>query len=275
LAFRSMHQLPALFDAIRSRHTSIYVIVSPPRCSSTAFARVFWEHPSVRYYSHEPFEVTYYMSQGLAEVAAKLSGPLDLATLNPTADAGPGNSLVIKEMPYQVGDNFPLLVGLATKPLVFLIRDPRLNIASRMKMKRVAGDSPFFPLVETGWALMVQQIAYCRQHAIPYLIVDSTDFRNTPVGVFRQVLTHFGLDFTSMMLEWHPHHEVDLDNLAGAHNHLYRRVLTSTGLQPAKEVIPPLDTFPTKNGFRDHVADCLEQYRHLCRDERRIFPVNN
>ena len=40
----------------------------------------------------------------------------------------------------------------------------------------------------------------------------------------------------------------------------------------AFEPIPPLDTFPMKNGIRDHVAACLEIYRDLCRDPHRIVP---
>ena len=64
---------------IAARYPEIVVIISPPRCSSTAFARVFWEHPEVRYYCHEPFEVTYYDDAPLADVAAKLEAPIDLA----------------------------------------------------------------------------------------------------------------------------------------------------------------------------------------------------
>ncbi len=48
-------------NAIKDNYDQIYVIVSPPRCSSTAFARVFWELPTVKYYAHEPFEGTYFM----------------------------------------------------------------------------------------------------------------------------------------------------------------------------------------------------------------------
>ncbi len=269
-----MQQLPVPFDAIRARHSAVYVIVSPPRCGSTAFARVFWEHPSVRYYSHEPFEVTYYRKEGLAEVAAKLAAPLDLAAINPATEGPRGDRLVIKEMPYQVGDRFPLLAGFATEPLVFLLRDPRQNIASRIEKKREVGDSPFFPLVETGWALIAQQIDYCCRQRISYLIVDATDFRNAPASVFPQVFAAFGLDFTPAMLSWPAHHDVDLDNLEGAHRHLYRRVLTSTGIEPATEGIPPLDVFPTEHGVRDHVAECLEIYHRLCRDARRIVPAN-
>ena len=269
-----MQPLPAPFDALRARHSAVYVIVSPPRCGSTAFARVFWEHPSVRYYSHEPFEVTYYRTAGLDDVATRLADPLDLAAISP-ATAGPrGDSLVIKEMPYQVGGHFPLLASLATQPLVFLLRDPRQNIASRIEKKLETGDSPFFPLIETGWELIAQQIDYCRQNDVAYLIVEASDFRNAPAMVFPQVFAAFGLDFTPAMLSWRAHPDIDLDNLGGAHTHLYRRVLTSTGIEPAHEAMPPLDGFTTENGVRDHVAACLEIYHRLCRDARRIVPVD-
>ena len=66
------------FNALRKRYDNIYVIVSPPRCSSTAFARVFWEQPSIRYYAHEPFEGTYFMNQDLDHVLDNLRMPLDL-----------------------------------------------------------------------------------------------------------------------------------------------------------------------------------------------------
>ncbi len=259
-------------EALRARHTGIYVIVSPPRCGSTAFARVFWEHPSVRYYCHEPFEVTYYHGQGLPEVAAKLADPLDLTAHGSPVDAASGDSLVIKEMPYQVGDHFPLLARLATKPLLFLIREPRLNIASRIARKRETGEPPVFPLIETGWTLIARHLAYCRRHDIPYLIVEASDFRNTPREIFPQVFAHFGLTFTPEMASWQPYPGVDLDNLGGVHTHLYRRVLTSSGLQPATESIPPLDAFPKEGGFREHVAACLDLYARLCRDAHRVRP---
>ena len=121
--------------------------------------------------------------------------------------------------------------------------------------------------------MIAQQIDYCRQQAISYLIVDASDFRNAPASVFTQVFAAFGLDFTPAMLSWRAHHDVDLDNLEGAHSHLYRRVLTSTGIEPATEAIPPLDVFPTEHGVRDHVAECLEIYHRLCRDARRIVPA--
>ena len=266
----SLNSLPASFLNIQSQYSEIYAIISPPRCSSTAFARVFWQHPDIGYYSHEPFEVTYYMDQGLTEVAAKLSNPLNLNQFNSKQNTVQGNSLVIKEMPYQVWHNFPLLVTLVKKPIIFLIRDPRLNITSRITKKREAGTSTTFPHIETGWQLLHQQVSYCQNHAISYTIVDTTDFRNAPNAIVPQVFSLLGLKFSPTMLFWESHAEIELDNLDGAHSHLYERVLSSKGIQPATEPIPSLDTFPIQNQFRAHVTHCLELYQELRHNPHRI-----
>ena len=50
----------ARMNRVKERYDRIVVIISPARCGSTPLARVFWEHPALRYYSHEPFEVTYF-----------------------------------------------------------------------------------------------------------------------------------------------------------------------------------------------------------------------
>ncbi|MCP5101128.1 MAG: hypothetical protein GY943_36745 [Chloroflexi bacterium] len=258
------------FANLYSRYDKIYAIVSPPRCSSTAFARVFWEHPSIRYYSHEPFEVTYYMKQELQAVYQKVVDPLDLHLVKRSEKANSGNSLVIKEMPYQVGSHFPLLVKMAVKPIIFLIRDPRLNIASRISKKEIVGDNPNFPLIETGWELIANQIEYCRTHNISHMIVDSSDFRNHPEIIFPKIFARLGLPFSAEMLSWNAT-GIDLDNLDGAHRHLYERVLSSDMLQPATEFIPTLDMFPRGFGFRDHIGECVDIYRSLRRSTERVM----
>lgn len=260
------------FQALRQKYDHIYAIVSPPRCSSTAFSRVFWEHPSVRYYSHEPFEVTYYMNQDLQQVYQKLLQPLDLNLVKKQKPGENGSSLVIKEMPYQVGKHFPLLAETAVKPIIFLIRDPRLNISSRIEKKELVGDSYKFPLVETGWELISQQIEYCRSHKIPHMIVDSTDFRNHPTTVFRQIFSRLGLPFSEEMLTWQAT-DVEIDNLEGEHRHLYERVLSSKNLQPATEFVPTLDMFPNDSDFRRHLSDCIDIYRLLRRAPERVRVV--
>lgn len=265
-------QIPSELARVTGQYDEIYVVVSPPRCSSTAFARVFWEQPSVGFYSHEPFEVTYYMDQGLEEVAAKLDQPLDIRGLKRRPGAGTGRSLVIKEMPYQVGDRFPLLAALATRPVIFLMRDPRQNIASRIEKKLEVGDAPDFPEVETGWELVASQIAWCRDRGIPHLIVTSADFRNHPEAVFAQVFAALGLPFSREMLAWKACDEIDLDNLEGRHSHLYERVLASTGLEPANERIPALEEFEAVEGLRDHVVRCLRIFEALREAGERIRP---
>lgn len=266
--------MPASLTAIRHRYSDIYIIVSPPRCCSTPFSRVFWEQPSVGFYSHEPFEVTYFDGAPLAEVAAKLEEPLALAEfkVNPTR----GTALVVKEMPYQVGDWFPTLASLTEHPIAFLTRDPRQSIWNRMEMKRVAGDDPIFPLVETGWELVARQIEHCRAEGIAHLIVDSADFRNHPEEIFPQVFDRYDLPFSTEMLSWVSHDDLDLDNLGGRHTHLYRQVLRSTGLQPDDEPTPPVDWFPDEGGFRAHVTEALDIYDSLCRATERIrVPVGS
>lgn len=256
-------RLPAELASLHERYGNIHVIVSPPRCSSTAFARVFWEQPSIRYYSHEPFEITYYRGQDLSGVVGKLDSPLDLKSLKNTETSEQATSLTVKEMPYQVGDRFPLLAAFATPPITFLMRDPRQSIASRMRKKLEVGADPNFPRVETGWELLSRHIDYCHEREIPHQIVDSADFRNHPEAVFSQVFELMGLPFSAESLTWRPCGDVALDNLDGQHRHLYERVLLSRGILPATEEIPPLDSFSEAEGLRDHVARCLDIYRSL------------
>ena len=260
------------FTYLKTKHKQIYVIISPPRCSSTAFSRVFWEHPTIRYYSHEPFEVAYYDGKELPVVADKLSKPLDLLNIERIQDSS-GSSLLIKEMPYQVGEHFPLLFELASKPIIFLIRDPRLNIASRIEKKRMVGENIYFPHIETGWELLQVQISYCEAQGLPYMIVDSTDFRNYPGSIFPQIFAQFMLSFSREMLLWNSCDDiVNLDNLDGKHRHLYARVLNSNALHPATKAIPDLNEFPQVHGIRKHVEFCLEIYSSLKESSHRICP---
>ncbi len=253
--------------ALHRRHRQVVVIISPPRCSSTAFARVFWEHPWVRYYSHEPFEVTYYDNEGLDAVASKLESPLDLAQVY--KEMPKGETLVIKEMPYQVGPEIDRLLDLATVPIIFLMRDPRQNIESRIRMKVEGGESPSYPAIESGWRLLKSQIDRAKERDIKHLLVDAADFRAAPAPVFAAVFDRIGLPFTPELLSWRPCAHLQLDNLGGRHEHLYRRVLASSGILPA-ESTPALSDFPLADGVRDHVARSLEIYRALRESPARI-----
>src|SRR2546425_40778 len=130
-------------------------------------------------------------------------------------------------MPYQVGLYINLLYDITTQPPIFLIRDPRLSIMSRMVKKKEAGQNPNFPLLETGWELLVQHMETCDARGMDYTIVEATDFRTRPQTVFQSLFEAYNLPFTPDMLQWEPVPHLQLDNLGGRHDHLYRRVKES------------------------------------------------
>lgn len=227
----------------------------------------------MRYYCHEPFETTYYLDRSLTEVRRKLASPIDLTNIKKLEVDAQADVLVIKEMPCQAGPNFPLLAAIAHQPLVFLMRDPRLSIASRMRTKREVGDNPRFPKIESGWELWRKQIEWCETRGVDYLLADSTDFRDQPEVIFSEVFQRLQLPFSRDMLEWQACPEVELDNLGGSHRHLYGAVLASTGIRPETSATPLLEDFPRADGWREHVEHCLAIYREMRDAAARIVPA--
>jgi hypothetical protein len=254
---------------VRERHGEVLVIVAPPRTASTALARVLWNHPAVGYYSHEPFEPTYYRGEPASAAAALLEAPAPIGELNPArTDRPAGDTVVVKEMTFQVGSAFPLLAELATRPIVFLIRDPRLCIASRMAVLRKAGRPEIFPLRESGWADLERQLEHVRATEIPHLVVDSSELRAEPETVVPQVLARLGLSYSPELLTWESSRATGLSAVSGSGDPFYRRVLESGGIERPDERIPDLTEFPEAGGFRAHVADCLARYETLTRGRR-------
>ncbi len=250
-----------LAERLRERHGEVYVLVGPPRTASTAVSRILWNHPAVGWYSHEPFEPTWYEGAGVERAAELLGAPDPVAGLG---GRGSGSALVVKEMTFQVGDAFPLLASLATQPIVVLIRDPRLSIASRMKVLRRSGRPEVFPLRESGWEDLARQLAHLRREGIPHVVVDSSELRSSPQTVVPSLLARLGLEFTPDLLTWQASSATGLSAVSGAEDPFYQRVLDSTGIEAPAEEIPDLSAFPTDGGFRQHVAECVAQYEELC-----------
>ena len=121
------------FNDIKLAYREIYIILAPPRSSSTAFAWVFWECPSINFYCHEPFDSVYHQQLDLRFAEKALLHPLDLNRF-----CGPKNetNLLIKDMTFQVGKNFLHLVSLTSKPILFIIQNPKLSILSRMQKRQ-------------------------------------------------------------------------------------------------------------------------------------------
>lgn len=253
-----------------SRPPNTYLVIGPPRSASTALSRVIWNNPGVRYYSHEPYESTYYRGLDPAEAVAAMNNPLDLAAM--VGDKS-GDGMLIKEMSFQVGEHLPYLLERTAHPVVFLVRDPRLTISSRRKVKRLQAQPPDFPLVETGWRDLVAQIDHCRAHDVPHLIVDSFDFRSKPGSIFRRLFEAWRLTYDEAQLSWRPQPELTLSNYysQGVH-HFYTRVLNSEGLELPIETPVPVEEFPSHNGLRDHVRWAMKQYERLRNSPRFIHP---
>jgi hypothetical protein len=258
---------PRLAERLRERHGEVLVLVGPPRTASTAVSRILWNHPEVGFYSHEPFEATWYEDAPLDRAAELLDAPERVADLG---GRGAGRALVVKEMTFQVGDAFPLLAGLATRPIVFLIRDPRLTIASRMRVLRRSGRPELFPLRESGWEDLARQLAWVRREGVEHVIVDSGDLRREPQRVVPALLARLGLAYAPDLLTWDASGATGLSSVSGAADPFYQRVLDSRGLEAPAEQVPDLSEFPTDGGFRRHVAECVAQYEGLrddCRSE--------
>jgi hypothetical protein len=246
----------------------VIVIVSPPRSASTALSRILWNHPAVAFYCHEPFEPVFFNGVPAAAVVERLEQPLELRTvIAGKPEVAPGEAtLLVKEISFQVGGAFDKLAALTRKPLVFIIRDPRLTIESRMKVIEHYRGRPTFDPQEFGWVELAEQVAACRAAGTPYVLVEATRFRERPAEISRSVFARLGLAFDEDLLRWSPVPEVDLAGLRGPGDRYFQRVLASTGVEPPTEAIPPLDAFPAEGGFRARVEEALAIYAELLQD---------
>lgn len=255
-------------ELVDGAHDPVVVIVSPPRCGSTALARSFWRHDQFRWYCHEPFDLIYHAGAGIDSVRTALAGSLDNGS--PTA-----TGLVVKEMTFQAGGHFPELMRLATLPLVFLLRDPRRAILSRARQRARAGDEPWFPHRESGWHDLARALARARENAVPHVVVDFDLLRGDPAWVLPALCRAVGIRFASGMLSWPSLGDLDLGQLGGAQRHWYEQVLGSTGFEPEQRPVPSLEEFPARGGMRAHVAECVERYHDLLRLPEALTPVRH
>lgn len=259
-------RFPALARDLKERHETIVVAVSPPRASSTAFARGLWANPGIAHYAHEPNEATYFAKPNGISCADALRSPMALEALTGTKT---GNGLLIKEITFQAGQDFAELAALATGPVIFLVRDPRLTVSSRRNVRRAQGESLDFPLDQTGWTALAEQVRYCATHDVDYHIVDAHDLRSAPSTVLAAVCDRLGLDFEDAQLSWSPRPQLTLSNHRSGPDHFFTRVLASRGIEPPTEAVPPLTDFPAGE-LRDHVAWALDVHQELLSDPRRI-----
>jgi Sulfotransferase domain len=262
--------LAAELELVASAYDDVVLVLAPPRTASTALARVFWGHDAIAFYAHEPFDRSFHEGAPLGSAATAMLEPLDLRPVLDAPDRGIG--LLVKEMTFQVGNAAAALMELATRPVVFLLRDPRLAIWSRMRMLGGGSEPVPFPPAETGWTALQEQVRHCRLNRIDYALLDASDMRRAPHAVLGQLFDRLGFEYSPALLSWRP---VGVDRLGGlgdAQCHWYRRILESSGLEPPVEPIPPLERFPEEHGLRGHVQWALEAYEELRRDPLFLAP---
>lgn len=257
-----------LLQEIKDKYQDIYIILSPPRCSSTAFSRVFWEHPAIGYYCHEPFDAVYHKRFSLEYALNTINYPMNLTKVKESSIVG--TNLVVKAMTFQVGKYFNLLINLTKKPIIFLIRDPRLSILSRVKMLKQGRNDSDFPITEAGWIDLNYQINHCQESNVPFLIVDSQDFRGYPEIVFQEVFHKLEIPFSKSMLSWKDAGNINLGNLGDAQKHWYYKALSSINMKPENDITLEVDLLSKQ--MKDHISACLEIYNNARNNPHTVLP---
>jgi SAM-dependent methyltransferase len=246
----------------------IAVILSPPRCGSTVLARSFWQHHLFRWYLHEPCDWAYHVGLGSQpkSIASMLTDRAAVSGLDPR-----GNGVVIKEMTFQARDAMAEF-QVATMPVIFLVRDPRLAVYSRMRRRELDGDVPAFPAKEAGWRDLLEELDVFRQSGKPYVIVNISDIRKNPATMLETLCRHLGLPWDSGMLHWKNLANLRLGNIAGRQNAWYARALTTTGWQPPDENLPSFDIF-RKYKMDAVVLESLSAYQEVLHDAQYLDPM--
>ncbi len=259
------------------------VRVSPPRTGSTPVARMLWQHDAVTHHCHEPFEAGYWGGRGVISVWQNLACPMEVASGSriPLSRVPPASGLLVKEMTFQLdAGQFLFLAGLATAPVVFVMRDPRLSTASRLRIVRELYGEVSFPPFESGWQSLAEQVRLCERHGIDYVIVDSAEMRANSAGVASALLKALRLPAQPELDSWSPRPGLQLCSpQVGAlmsekradDDPFYRRVLSSDGIQPADVIDWSRESALIRSaGLADDLAAWTELYEQLRADPNRL-----
>lgn len=264
-----------------------FLILAPPRSSSTALARALAQHSRIGPYLHEPCDQFCHEGAPPASIVARLR------------EGGAGRGVLVKEMTFQLGTGAVCRAFLrhARPPLVFLIRDPRRTVASRLaRVLRDLAARPatpdahrqrlthaldaedfralddlvpeaVFPLAYTGWAALAHQVELCRDAGIAYTVVASHDFRTQPRSILEALCRRWNLGFEEKMVRWDATKALPLGGIP-TQAAWYRRVAESRGILPETDAPPDPECLPRR--FRRHLPDALRIYQALLADPNRL-----
>lgn len=257
------------------------VILSPPRSGSTPVARMLWQSSvfSDGCHCHEPFEARYWGGDGDASVWRAVQRPMQLASGQrvdaQTLQGRP--ALVLKDMCFQLDlAAFDWLAALASRPIVFVMRDPRLTVASRLRIVSELDGSSSFPPEHAGWDALLWQVQRCRDLQRPYVIVDSQRLRQAPGPQAAALLARLGLQPTVGVIRWEqrpalrlcsPEVGALMSDVRTESDPFYRRVLSSTGIQPPDAISDEeLDHRIAAAGLAGRCAAWQQAHRQLLDD---------
>jgi hypothetical protein len=185
--------------------------------------------------------------------------------------------LLIKEMSFQLSTNqLDLVTGIATGPLIFVMCDPRLSTASRLRIVRELYGAETFPPFESGWQSLHGQLEFCRQRDILYALVDSDDLRADPAGMTDALMTATGFPPEARLDAWSPRPGLQLcspevgalmSEARRTDDPFYRKVLGSTGIQPRGHVDWERENaLISAAGLSDDVEKWLRCYQEMRAD---------
>lgn len=176
----------------------VIALWGPARSLSTTMVKSF-EQRSDCAVEHEPFNDCYYFSTG--RVTGMYGDQDDLLGYDGAAAQsrilGHDQELVFfKDMAYlalpYVADDF-----LRRCTNTFIVRDPRLTLHSRKKLRSAVGEFEFgFTALWTMWRRVVREF---RQ---PAVVIDGEQLRAAPERVLRRYCDAVGIAFDQQMLRW-------------------------------------------------------------------------
>lgn len=279
------HPGPDLLTTLTETCPVRLTLVSPPRTASTSVARMLWQHQALTHHCHEPFEACYWGGPP-SSVRQNLSRPMEVTTGRhlPLAELPTGSGLLLKEMTFQLDtEQFRLLAGLATAPVVFVLRDPAAATVSRLRIVRELYDAETFPPFESGWDALADQVELCRREGLAYVLVDADELRAAPEATARALLAALGLPAQDGVHTWAPRPGLRLvtpevgalmSQARTRDDPFYRRVLASDGIK----AVDPVDHTAQRRaiaaaGLDEHVARWREIHARLRTDPRLVRAV--
>lgn len=256
-------EITSLLTKEFSSYSQVCIIVSTPRSCSTALAKALCNHKYATHYYHEPFD-TFYRNKSLTQFKKNIDDPIAINSL--TSSEWVKKYAIVKEMSFQVENHFQLLATATKLPIIFLIRDPRAAIHSRLKLM----GSTTFPFCESGWDDIMKQIHFCQSNEVDYIICDGSYLRSKPKKVLSSLCQRLEMPFLNSMLDWSFTLNQRLGHIWGAQASWYFEVQNSSHFSKESSGVVALNQITSDHRMQNHIQHCFNCYNKLLKDPHII-----